>query len=975
MLTLVAQLALATDVFVSDATELEAALVAAPTSGGPGGYVVHTAPGTYDLNRLDLSDRRFELHALVPGSVTLVRANDTHLFHLGGSADVVFAGIGFDGAGASLVELADTASLVVERARFEGGGSPNNARGGYLTLDSTGSVTVQDSTFAAATVAGDGGHVRHLRGDLTVVSSTFSGGVAGGSGGCIYSDGDVLLLDRVEVRQCTAGGTGGGLHVQDVVGTATVDTSWFEQNTAGSYGGSLASRDPLSVDHSVICRGASTGTGTGGIYWVGDADEDLDVGSTVFLNNGSNVGNFGGGSIRGDSNGGGGPREVRVLDTSFTGNTAYANPLGRFNLANSSSTVLYQRVRAAYNSTANNVVGRVGSESAMLRDSAFYSPDASDTSFSTSNNSSAAPGFDAPPSTSCDPLLIRPPSGVLGAFHASGIVDSDNDGYVAPIDCDDSQPGIHPGAGDTTCDGIDDDCDHAVDEDAPTVTLWLDRDGDGLGDPDFPVQACGPLPFLVADDTDCDDDGSGALAQWFTDADGDGFGDTAQSVMACSQPPGTVAAAGDCDDSEPAVFPGADEACNTVDDDCDGQIDEGVLLTFFADLDGDGHGDPAGPTTEACSVPPGHADVDDDCDDTTDTVFPGAPELCNGTSDDCDAQVDEGLPTTTWYVDADGDGYGDAPLVSCETSQPAGTATVAGDCQDDPTLPGSAAVHPGALELCDGLDNDCDGFTDLDDPEGAAAGDWYPDVDGDGFGATGSAPVTSCAPPAGHAANADDCDDADPHVSPAEPDDACDGVDANCDGIPDDGALPTTWWIDADGDGYGTTEVTGACPEPGQADQGGDCDDTDATVNPGRSDDDCDGEDDDCDGRPDDDAPVVPNIADDDGDGHWGEAPGTTTCPEHAVTDCDDTRADVSPDAPEQCGPDDLDCNGVVGDEQLDCGEPPDPEPTDGPSIGPPGEVGCGCASGTPAPGGPAVLLVLAVLRRRSSLPRTSAPR
>ncbi|MCA9570042.1 MAG: lamin tail domain-containing protein, partial [Myxococcales bacterium] len=94
-----------------------------------------------------------------------------------------------------------------------------------------------------------------------------------------------------------------------------------------------------------------------------------------------------------------------------------------------------------------------------------------------------------------------------------------------------------------------------------------------------------------------------------------------------------------------------------------------------------------------------------------------------------------------------------------------------------------------------------------------------------------------------------------------------------------------------------------------------------------------------------------------------------------AVTDCDDTRADVSPDAAEQCGPDDLDCNGVVGDDQLDCGEPSDPEPTDGPTIGPPGQVGCGCTTGTPAPVGPAVLLVLAVLRRRSSLPRRFAPR
>ena len=122
----------------------------------------------------------------------------------------------------------------------------------------------------------------------------------------------------------------------------------------------------------------------------------------------------------------------------------------------------------------------------------------------------------------------------------------------------------------------------------------------------------------------------------------------------------------DCDELDASVHAGADEVCDGIDNDCDGDIDEGVLQEWYADEDADGFGNPD-IIIEACEPFAGVSSNGTDCDDTDEDVYPGAPEECNGIDDNCDGTIDE-LGRDTWYLDADGDGHGDpeAPVEDCD---------------------------------------------------------------------------------------------------------------------------------------------------------------------------------------------------------------------------------------------------------------------------------------------------------------------
>jgi hypothetical protein len=586
-------------------------------------------------------------------------------------------------------------------------------------------------------------------------------------------------------------------------------------------------------------------------------------------------------------------------------------------------------------------------------------------------------------------------------------LDADGDGFpscddcpvVTACDCDDASVLARPLGAVDPCDGLDNDCDGAVDED----TL---RDGDGDG---YGVGLC-PTGLLDCDDTDptihpgatedrgdvpcVDRDCDGACEEdpQLQDDDGDGFCESGPAVAGtgfCDGAPGPV----DCDDADPTAFPRDptfdEDESDGVDNDCDGAVDEDAGLV---DLDRDGFS------------------TRDDCDDGRADVFPGAVERCDGVDDDCDGVL---LPTE---VDLDGDGWLGCPELRFGTLLPAdcdnrradvrpylredcfdgvdnncdgrtdladdgdldgdGWTVCDGDCNDDPADPEGAQVSPAAVERCNLLDDDCNGRTD----EG---------FDQDGDGGIAEAVVVEGTQCAALVANGlpIDCDDANRYVRSGLTE-RCDGLDNDCDGWIDDGgsddadgdgvtacdgdcddgnpavhpfALELCDSIDHDCDGDPYTDRTGGLDDDGDGFAGachGDCAEGDPDVAPDRVDDQCNGVDDDCDGV------VDAFVADRDGDG--------ATC-----DDCDDGDPDVRPGAEEICG-DGIDDDCADGD--LPC---PDPtrdtagaDPT-GDTAGPgptplPRAWFCATAD-APGGSGPVWLLAAWLSARRRTTARTPA--
>jgi hypothetical protein len=503
-------------------------------------------------------------------------------------------------------------------------------------------------------------------------------------------------------------------------------------------------------------------------------------------------------------------------------------------------------------------------------------------------------------------------------------VDLDGDGFAATVDCDDDNAAVYPNA-EELCDGLDNDCDSAVDEGVGS-TFYADADGDGFGDSAAEVLACEETAGIVADNTDCDDGNANrypgapevcdevdnncndvvdedALTTYFRDVDGDGFGTTENSVEACEAPTGFVTDDTDCDDADAANFPGNDEVCDGQDNDCDGGVDNDAVDfgAFWVDQDGDGFGDAEAESVAACEAPSGSVDNNSDCDDTNDAIHPDADEICDEVDNNCDAVVDD--------VDTDGDSYFDRACLGGD------------DCDDD-----NAAVNPGETDSWyDGVDTDCDGGDDYDADadgyvpdayvglstlyvEGSGAlpgGDckdsdaaynpgetetWYDgididcaldddyDADADGYIPSAYAGVPTTDVPGSGALPIGDCNDTAASINPGATEAWYDGTDQDC-GEDDDYDADADGYVPDGYAGYPTVGVTGTGALPD-----GDCDDEDASINPVATDTWYDGVDQDCDGADD---------YDKDGDGYASS--------DYTGGDCDDDDTSINPGAAEVC--------------------------------------------------------------------------
>ncbi|MEC8023948.1 MAG: putative metal-binding motif-containing protein [Myxococcota bacterium] len=537
------------------------------------------------------------------------------------------------------------------------------------------------------------------------------------------------------------------------------------------------------------------------------------------------------------------------------------------------------------------------------------------------------------------------------------------------------------------CNGVDDNCDGATDEQdaADCVVYYKDVDNDQYGVDGDTRCLCAPNDVYRApqggdcndtnndvnpgEDETCnnkddncndlvDEEGAVGCTKYWLDEDEDswGAGEAADNRCLCeAEGKWTALKPDDCLDNNNEAFPGAPETCNGIDSNCDKQVgpeNTPGCVQYYLDLDNDGFGI----NTDSkclCGAEGNYSTTESgDCNDALDSIKPGAIDICDTIDNDCDSVTDppgsDGCQV--YFQDLDSDTFGNDAQTAClcEPADPF-DALLGNDCNDQ-----VSAINPNAIESCNGLDDDCDTVTD--EPNSTGCQTYYEDADFDGYGDANSSECLCSADAPFIEIQAGDCNDNLEYINP-EAEETCNEIDDNCDGDTDeeDAAGCTTFYLDGDGDDFGIQDQQKClCESSGSftATLSGDCKDNNENVNPDGIETCGNALDDNCNGETDENNAVGCQTYYEDFDKDTFGVSGNSVCactPEFPFTaevggDCKDTNDEIKPGQIEVCNLADDDCNGTTDDEGAEgCSNLF--IDSDGDTFGVPGSAKCLCAA------------------------------